>query len=156
MPTWYPFDCSLVLIASVLAGASGWHRLAPSPVDARWDPSTLLAEGADKEPRWSDLQIAARDGDIERVTEILSRYEDDSQKLEIVNQPAIGYYGQTALQAACTYAHEAVVRALLEAGANINAPGGNNMYRNAFELACGTGGSCNQTITSTRITDAAL
>lgn len=35
--------------------------------------------------------------------------------------------------------HHLVAQALIEAGADVNAPGGNNIYRNAFELACGTG-----------------
>lgn len=35
--------------------------------------------------------------------------------------------------------HEEVVGVLLAAGADIGAPGGNNIYMNAFEYACGTG-----------------
>jgi ankyrin repeat protein len=70
-----------------------------------------------------------------------------------VNQPAIGYYGQTALQAACTRGHEAVVQSLVDAGANINAPGGNNIYRNAFELACGTGESIYTSYTTFNVND---
>ncbi|KAH6648343.1 ankyrin repeat protein [Truncatella angustata] len=123
----------------MIAGARGRIRLAPSPADARWDPSTLPTEEADEEPRWTELQLASRDGDIQRINELLSRHKDNRMKLEIVNEPAIGYYGQTALQAACMKGHETVARALLEAGANVNAPGGNNIYRTAFELACGTG-----------------
>ena len=108
-------------------------------MDARWDPSTLPTEETDEEPRWTELQIASRNGDVQRVNELLSQCENNSSRLEIVNEPAIGYYGQTALQAACIRGHETVARSLLEAGANVNAPGGNNIYRNAFELACGTG-----------------
>jgi ankyrin repeat protein len=133
----------------VIAGPRGRNRLTPSPVDARWDPSTLPTEEADEEPRWTELQLASRSGDIQRVNELLSRCRDSSSRLEIVNQPAIGYYGQTALQAACMRGHETVARSLLEAGAKLNAPGGNNMHRNAFELACGTGESYSQTLTST-------
>lgn len=35
--------------------------------------------------------------------------------------------------------HYPVAQVLIEAGADVNAPGGNNIYRNAFEFACGTG-----------------
>lgn len=56
-----------------------------------------------------------------------------------MNAPPEGWYSQTALQAACMREHEDVVRVLLSAGADIGAPGGNNIYMNAFELACGTG-----------------
>jgi len=116
-------------------------RLTASPTDARWDPSVLPGEEADEEPCWTELQLASRNGNIQCVNVLLSQCSDKTTKLELVNQPAIGYYGQTALQAACTREHEAVAKILLEAGANINAPGGNNIYRNAFELACGTGES---------------
>ncbi|KAH8660214.1 hypothetical protein BX600DRAFT_55346 [Xylariales sp. PMI_506] len=141
-----------------MAGGRGQIRLAPPPVDARWDPSTLPTEDGDEEPRWSELQLASRDGDIQRVVEILSGQKDDSLRLEIVNQPAVGYYGQTALQAACVHGHETIARILLEAGADLNAPGGNNIYRNAFELACGTGDcpSHHRTIAPTRATNLVL
>lgn len=74
---------------------------------------------------------------------ILSHYDDDgdsAQKAAVVNEPPVGWYGQTALQAACIMEHVDVARMLLEAGADIAAPGGNNIYMNAFEVACGTGG----------------
>ena len=116
-------------------------RLTASSADARWDPSVLPAEEADDEPCWTALQLASRNGNIQRVDELLSQCSDQMARIELVNQPAIGYYGQTALQAACTREHEAVAKTLLDAGADINAPGGNNVYRNAFELACGTGES---------------
>lgn len=57
----------------------------------------------------------------------------------MVNEPPVGWYGQTALQAACMREHLDVVKMLLDAGADIAAPGGNNIYMNAFEVACGTG-----------------
>lgn len=57
----------------------------------------------------------------------------------MANERPAGWYGQTALQAACTREHVNVVEVLLEAGAEIAAPGGNNIYMNAFEVACGTG-----------------
>ena len=134
-------DSGLVLMLNVIAGARGQRHLTPSPVDARWDPTTLPTDEADEEPRWTELQLASRSGDIQRVNKLLSRCSNDSSRLELVNQPAIGYYGQTALQAACMRGHEVVARSLLEAGAELNAPGGNNMHRNAFELACGAGES---------------
>lgn len=115
-------------------------RIAPIPPDARWDPSSLPTDEADDEPRWTELQVASRQGDLDRVTQILSRYDDEPvQKATVVNEPPAGWYGQTALQAACLLEHVDVVQALLEAGADIAAPGGNNIYMNAFEVACGTG-----------------
>lgn len=115
------------------------YRLAPAPPDARWDPTTLPTDEADDEPRWTELQLASRQGDLDRVNQILAGYQDPVQKTVVVNEPAVGYYGQTALQAACLLEHVDVVRVLLAAGADIAAPGGNNIYMNAFELACGTG-----------------
>lgn len=85
------------------------------------------------------MQLAARKGNPERVSEILSRYTDAAERARIVNAPPEGWYSQTALQAACMLEHEHVVKLLLDAGADIGAPGGNNIYRNAFEYACGTG-----------------
>ncbi|CAN8101516.1 unnamed protein product [Discula destructiva] len=116
------------------------RRLAPAPPDARWDPTALPSdEEDDDEPRWTELQLAARAGGAERVNEILARYPDVAERARIVNAPPQGWYSQTALQAACMHQHEAVVRILLDAGADIGAPGGNNIYMNAFEYACGTG-----------------
>lgn len=116
-------------------------RLAPEPSDSRWDPETLPDDDADDEPRWTELQVASRKGDLRRVTEMLSQCEDDeARRTELVNARPVGWYGQTALQAACFHENEEVVRALVAAGADISAPGGNNIYRNAFEYACGTGG----------------
>lgn len=128
------------------------NHIAPIPPDARWDPSCLPTDDDDDdEPRWTELQVAARQGDLGLVTQILSRCDDDDddddddeearreRKAAVVNAPPVGWYGQTALQAACLLEHVEVVRVLLEAGADIAAPGGNNIYMNAFELACGTG-----------------
>lgn len=70
---------------------------------------------------------------------ILARYPGAEERARIVNAPPQGWYGQTALQAACMHEHDEAVRILLDAGADIGAPGGNNIYRNAFEYACGTG-----------------
>lgn len=123
-----------------IAWAKDRVELARPPADARWDPSALPADDTnDEEPRWTELQLASRDGNVELVTKILSRCGDASERVATVNAPAIGYYGQTALQAACLREHETVVQILLTAGADISAAGGNNIYRNAFELACGTG-----------------
>lgn len=108
-------------------------------LDAKWDPTPLLTEEDDEEPKWTELQLASRIGDLERVTEILSACDSVAHRLEVVNHPPVGYYGQTALQAASMRGHHLVARALIEAGADVHAPGGNNVYRNAFELACGTG-----------------
>lgn len=120
------------------------RRLAPAPPDARWDPTALPSDNEDgdedDEPRWTELQLAAREGNPVRVNEILARYNlDAAERLRVVNAPPEGWYSQTALQAACMREHEEVVRILLDAGADIGAPGGNNIYMNAFELACGTG-----------------
>lgn len=117
----------------------GQVRLAPPLPDAKWDPTPLSTEDEDDEPKWTDIQLASRIGDLVRVTEILSACDSVAQRQEIVNHPLMGYYGQTALQAASMRGHHLVAQALIKAGADINAPGGNNIYRNAFELACGTG-----------------
>lgn len=115
------------------------HRLAPEPPDARWGPETLPDDDTDEEPRWTELQLASRRGDLDRVGEILSQCQNATQRAEVANAPPVGWYGQTALQAACMHGHEEVVRTLVGAGADISAPGGNNIYMNAFEYACGFG-----------------
>ncbi|EFX06551.1 ankyrin repeat-containing protein [Grosmannia clavigera kw1407] len=86
------------------------------------------------EPRWTALQLAAGDGDLARVRALLDGGHEQ------VNAPATGYNGRTALQAACLGGHRDVVRVLLEAGADVDAPGGNNSMRTALQLACGVGG----------------
>ncbi|KAJ0108674.1 hypothetical protein J7T55_015108 [Diaporthe amygdali] len=118
---------------------SGQVRLAPPGPDAKWDPTPLSADDEDEEPKWTELQLASRNGDLGRVNEILSACDSIARTLEVVNHPPMGYYGQTALQAASMRGHHLVAQALLGAGADVNAPGGNNIYRNALELACGTG-----------------
>lgn len=85
------------------------------------------------------MQLAAREGNVDRVKQILSQAADAYERQRIVNERPVGWYSQTALQAACMREHEEVVRVLLAAGADIGAPGGNNIYMNAFEFACGTG-----------------
>jgi len=100
-------------------------------LDAAWDPS-LQDEDTD-EFCWTELQLASRNGDLALVQALLA------QDTSLANAPATGYYGQTALQAACMQGHEEVVAALLAAGADVDAPGGNNMQRNALQFACTTG-----------------
>lgn len=142
------FNSSILVHSQVLAtpvlicdtAQGGQVRLAPPLPDAKWDPTPLSEnDDEDEEPQWTDLQLASRIGDLTRVEEILSACIDSAQRLEVVNHPPVGYYGQTALQAASMRGHYHVAQALIDAGADINAPGGNNIYRNAFELACGTG-----------------
>lgn len=103
-----------------------------SPLDAAWDPS-LPTEDVD-EYCWTPLQLAARSGDLQAVRDILA-----SAGAFAVNEPPKGYYGQTALQAACMQGHEAVVKCLLAAGADIHFCGGNNFQRTGLQIACGQG-----------------
>lgn len=132
-------DISLTENSGTSTAINAIRRLAPEPTDSRWDPETLPDDEDDDEPRWTELQIASRKGDLGRVTELLSSCKTSEQRRALVNAQAVGWYGQTALQAACFHEREEVVQALLDAGADISAPGGNNIYRNAFEYACGTG-----------------
>ncbi|KAK0644253.1 ankyrin repeat-containing domain protein [Cercophora newfieldiana] len=105
--------------------------------DPAFDP-TLETDDLD-EYCWTPLQLAARAGDLPEVNKILLSAVTKDDKRVLANAPPTGYYGQTALQAACMRSHADVVRALLDAGADIHAPGGNNSYRNAFDIACGIG-----------------
>ena len=107
--------------------------MQPPPLDAAWDPSLDTNDG-DDEPRWTKLQLASRSGDLQRVIAILSAHRGKEENAAIVNAPPAGYYGQTALQAACMCGHEAVVQVLLAAGADIHAAGGNNTYRRLCRL----------------------
>lgn len=68
---------------------------------------------------WTELQLAAKDGDIAKARALIDSDVD-------INAPASGYYGNTALQAACLFGNEDVARLLIERGADVNAPGGNN------------------------------
>ncbi|KAL7896032.1 ankyrin repeat-containing domain protein [Trichoderma sp. SZMC 28014] len=112
----------------------GWpqHQACLSPLDAAWDPS-LPTEDLD-EYCWTPLQLAARSGDLQTVQDILA-----SPGPSVVNDPPRGYYGQTALQAACMQGHEDVVKCLLDAGADVHFCGGNNFQRTGLQIACGQG-----------------
>ncbi|KAJ1324524.1 ankyrin repeat domain-containing protein 50 [Microdochium nivale] len=88
---------------------------------------------------WTPLQLAAKANDLAAVTAILDRAATAAgvaPDIDVVNAPPTGYYGRTALQAACESGREAVVSALLAAGARVDAPGGHNSGRTALQLAC--------------------
>lgn len=106
-------------------------RISLPPIDAAYDP-TLLTDDSD-EYCWTPLQLAARGGHVAKVKDLLASTPS------AINDPPRGYYGQTALQAACIYGHEDVVRLLLAAGADVHFYGGNNMQRTALQFACGQG-----------------
>ncbi|UNI24884.1 hypothetical protein JDV02_010603 [Purpureocillium takamizusanense] len=102
------------------------------PLDAAWDPT--LPTNDDDEYCWTPLQLAARGGDLDTMRKILHAHP-----CAAVNDSPRGYYGQTALQAACMQGHDEAVRLLVAAGADVHAMGGNNMQRNALQIACGQG-----------------
>lgn len=56
-----------------------------------------------------------------------------------MNEEPRGYYGQTALQAACIQGHKAGVELLPRAGADVHFCGGNNMQWTALQFAYGQG-----------------
>lgn len=101
------------------------------PLDAAWDPTLQTEDG--EEYCWTPLQLAARGGEIDKIREILAT--DPAA----VNEPPCGYYGQTAIQAACMHGHEQAVQMLVDAGADIHFCNGNNFQRNALQIACGHG-----------------
>lgn len=101
------------------------------PLDAAWDP-TLETDDCDAYC-WTPLQLTARSGQVERIKELIA------SNPTAVNEPPRGYYGQTAIQAACMHGHQRVVQILVDAGADIHFCGGNNFQRNAFQIACGQG-----------------
>lgn len=74
----------------------------------------------DEENTWSPLQLAAAKGDLSEVQRLLAHDIVDP------NEPPKGYYGKSALQAASSSGNLDVVEALLAAGADVDAPGGNN------------------------------
>ncbi|EQB49827.1 hypothetical protein CGLO_10802 [Colletotrichum gloeosporioides Cg-14] len=101
------------------------------PLDAAWDPTLQTDDG--EECCWTPLQLAARGGELDHIREILAANP------AAVNEPPRGYYGQTAIQAACLHGHEDAVQMLVDAGADIHFCGGNNFQRNALQIACGHG-----------------
>ncbi len=101
------------------------------PLNAAWDPR--LETPDTDEFCWTPLQLAARAGDADQIRRILAA--DPAA----ANDPPRGYYGQTALQAACVQGDAAAVRLLLAAGADVHFSGGNNFQRNALQIACGHG-----------------
>ncbi len=110
-------------------------------LDVAWDPS--LPDDDTDEYCWTDLQLASREGNLERVKEIIA--EDP----ESINAPPTGYYGQTALQAACMQGHGDVVEALIAAGAERTCARREQLQRNALQLAC-SGGTCASSRCSSR------
>ncbi|KXT05032.1 hypothetical protein AC578_10286 [Pseudocercospora eumusae] len=81
---------------------------------------------------WTELQLAASQGDIVLVSRLLKQGREP-------NEPPKGFYGRTALQAAAISGHLEVVNALIDSGSLIDAPGGNNGGRAALALAAGSG-----------------
>ncbi|KAK3941427.1 ankyrin repeat-containing domain protein [Diplogelasinospora grovesii] len=75
---------------------------------------------------WTDLQLASRNDDPDRVRDILA------QDPESVNAPPAGYYGQTALRVACMRSHIEI------RSRDVHAPGGSNFQHNALQLGCST------------------
>ena len=106
-------------------------RTTLPPLDAAWDPT--LQTDDDDEYCWTPLQLAARGGDLETMRQLI-----DISPFTVNDAPR-GYYGQTALQAACMQGHEEAVRMLVDAGADVHYMGGSNIQRNALQIACGQG-----------------
>ncbi len=130
---------------SINTTASLFLKRQPLPaIDAAYDPS--ISSNATDEPSWTPLQLAARRGDLVEVKTLITAATEDSagdnpgiQAQRLVNEPPRGYYGQSALQAACIQGHKEVVNVLLQAGADVDYHGGNNMQRTALQFACGQG-----------------
>ncbi|KAH6880827.1 ankyrin repeat protein [Thelonectria olida] len=106
-------------------------QISLPPLDAAWDPTLQTDDG--EEYCWTPLQLAARGGELDKIREILAANP------AAVNEPPRGYYGQTAIQAACMHGHEQAVQMLVDAGADIHFCGINNFQRNALQIACGHG-----------------
>lgn len=97
--------------------------------------SAGFEEEVEAEDRWTDLQLAARDGNLAALESLLS---DPSTN---VNAPPVGWYGQNALQAACAQGHASIVARLIAAGADVDAAGDFNRPRTALQVACLGGNS---------------
>lgn len=82
---------------------------------------------------WTSLQLAAREGDTAKIKRLLATNP------AAVNEPPQGYYGLTAVQAACMQGHEEAVQLLVNAGADLHFSRSNNFQRNALQIACGQG-----------------
>ncbi|EFX03718.1 ankyrin repeat-containing protein [Grosmannia clavigera kw1407] len=105
------------------------------------------------EPRWTDLQLAAKDGDIalQAAYLLLAPLAVVRALLEAgadVNAPVSRHKGFTALQAACiadtksnsiTYTSHPLVELLLTAGANTDAPGSRYLGASALHAAAHMG-----------------
>ncbi|KAJ4256808.1 hypothetical protein NW762_008904 [Fusarium torreyae] len=116
---WYFSYCKEDVLSP---GARLWHQVK----------DLLLEAGADPVQLPSALQLAAREGDIERVRLLISNCEE-------VNQPAIEYKGATALQYAAMHGHFNIVALLLKNGADIHAPGAKVDGRTALQGAAENG-----------------
>ncbi|WAO96178.1 Clr5 domain-containing protein [Fusarium falciforme] len=95
----------------------------------------LLRAGADPSlfnNDCSELQLAAKKGDIARVQSLILNGED-------VNEPANGKRGATALQYAAMYGHLNIAMLLIENGALINAPKAGIDGRTALQAAAENG-----------------
>ncbi|KAK0108511.1 hypothetical protein ONS95_003314 [Cadophora gregata] len=87
----------------------------------------------EEQDRWTDLQLACRDGDLATVECLLS------DPLTSIDAPPTGWYGQNALQAACAQGHASIVARLIAAGADVNAAGDFNRPRTALQIAAVAG-----------------
>jgi ankyrin repeat protein len=94
------------------------------PSQAQFSEADELTE---EDECWTDLQLAAKDGDLAKAQQLIDSGVD-------INAPAAGYYGNTALQAACLFGHEDIAKLLIERGADVNASGGNNGTSHVMEL----------------------
>ncbi|KAI7779403.1 hypothetical protein LA080_000883 [Diaporthe eres] len=123
----------------------GQVRLAPPLPDAKWDPTPLSTEDEDDEPKWTEIQLASRIGDLARVTEILgSLYTGNLRLIRLLleagaivdPEKVTRYQGRTPIQAAAESGHEEVVLLLLDLCANINAPASPSSGITALQAAC--------------------
>lgn len=133
-----PFQIQLKMHQATMRPSNHSGRQPRITADSVADPT--LVPGDEEEDLdeycWTPIQLTLRAGDLDEVRRIINSAASPAEAQSLVNAPPTGYYGQTALQAACIRSHGHVVEALLAAGADVYAAGGNNSYRNAFEIAC--------------------
>ncbi|KAI1751555.1 hypothetical protein F4782DRAFT_531329 [Xylaria castorea] len=117
--------------------SGGRHEVIYKVLDAGADVNACSRESSYVDDRTYPLQSAAMRGDLELVMQLL-------QRGAVINQPALGCRGRTALQGACEWTTLSteerankmdLIKLLINQGADVNAPAARDEGMTALQIA---------------------